>query len=114
MTITLPLRTYSLANQREHWAKKAKRTKAERKAAYMACPRVSLPCIVTLTRIAPRELDTDNLTGALKAVRDGVADRLGIDDADRRVWWMYAQRSDAPKTYGVEIHIQRKRDNGEE
>lgn len=43
--------------------------------------------VVLLTRVAPRELDSDNLQGALKHVRDGVADALGVDDRDERVTW---------------------------
>lgn len=46
---------------------------------------------VTLVRVAARALDDDNLRGALKAVRDGVADALGIDDRDPRVTWSYRQ-----------------------
>lgn len=52
---------------------------------------MSLPCVVRLTRLSPGTLDDDNLRGALKAVRDGVADRLGVDDRDPRVTWEYAQ-----------------------
>jgi hypothetical protein len=60
---------------------------------------------VELTRIAPRALDDDNLRGALKAVRDGVADVLGIDDRDPRVVWDYEQAHGAPREYGVKIVI---------
>jgi hypothetical protein len=42
------------------------------------------PCTVVLKRCAPsRGLDDDNLTGSLKAVRDAVAEWLGVDDRDR-------------------------------
>lgn len=58
--------------------------------------------IVTLTRVGPRTLDTDNLAGALKGVRDGVADALGIDDGDPRITWCYDQRKG---TYGVQIDV---------
>jgi hypothetical protein len=95
MTVTYACRTVSEANRREHWAPRAKRTKAHREAAMLVtrsrllCP---LPIVVTLTRIAPRALDDDNLRGALKATRDGVADAFGVDDRDPRVVWQYGQR----------------------
>lgn len=91
MRIELPIATVSEANRRDHWTVKAKRVKAHRNAAWALCPVYPLPCIVTLTRIAPRALDDDNLRSATKAARDGIADRLGIDDRDPRVEWRYAQ-----------------------
>lgn len=60
---------------------------------------------MTLTRIAPRELDGDNLQSSLKACRDGVADWLGVDDRDPRVTWSYAQRRGAPHYYAVEVQV---------
>jgi len=56
---------------------------------------------VKLTRLSPGSLDDDNLRGALKTVRDQVADQLGIDD--RAPIWDYDQRRS--KGYGVEIEI---------
>ncbi len=65
------------------------------------------PVVVTLTRIAPHELDDDNLAFAFKAMRDGVADALGVRDRDPRVSWRYAQRKPkTPRTYGVEITVE--------
>ena len=64
-----------------------------------------LPLEVELVRVAPRRLDSDNLTSSLKAVRDGVADWLGVDDGDERVLWRYRQRKGAPRQYLVEIAV---------
>lgn len=50
-------------------------------------------------------LDDDNLAGSAKSLRDGIADRLQIDDRDPRVQWKYAQRKGEPKQYAVEIEI---------
>lgn len=83
----VPLRTVPGMNVREHWAARSKRVKGERECTTwllktMAKP--ALPLIVTLTRVAPSNgLDDDNLTGALKGVRDAVAHWLGVDDKDR-------------------------------
>lgn len=101
ITLVLPLRIVSTPNLREHWGARARRARTHRRAA-LAVPRHPLPCVVHLTRIAPRELDTDNLVAAFKALRDGIADRLGIADDDERVTWLYAQRKGP---YGVEVSI---------
>lgn len=43
---------------------------------------------VLLTRISPKAFDDDNTTAALKSIRDGMAERWGIDDADERITWV--------------------------
>ena len=105
MKVTLPLHTVSVANLREHWRVKARRAKEQRLVAFLQCHDHPLPCVVTLTRIAPRSLDGDNLQASFKHVRDGVADRLGIKDNDPRVEWRYGQRKGLPKEYAVEVNI---------
>jgi hypothetical protein len=53
-----------------------------------------LPCTVTLTRIAVRTLDDDNVATAFKRCRDGVAKALGVDDRHREiVRYEYAQET---------------------
>ena len=101
-TFTLPMALPSVANLREHWTAKAKRTKAQRSAVLLAMPTRKLArernwlaingkVVVSLTRISPRELDDDNLASAFKGIRDQVAAQLGLDDRDKRVAWVYAQ-----------------------
>jgi hypothetical protein len=102
--VTLPLKIESVANKREHWAVRAKRSKAHRKAAIII-PKFPLPCQVVLVRIAPRELDTDNLQSGFKALRDGIADRLGVKDNDPRVEWIYEQKRGAPREYKVDVSL---------
>lgn len=110
-TVQIGIRAVSLTNQREHWAKRAKRAKEHRAAAHyqMRAHRVKceLPCVITLTRLAPRPLDDDNLRGALKSVRDGIADWAGVDDRDPAIKWEYGQgkaEKGAP-SYGVLVSI---------
>lgn len=103
ITVHLPIKTVSEANRRDHFMVRARRVKEQRRTAAMLVPRFGLPCVVTLVRIGPKALDTDNLAGALKAVRDGVADRLGIQDNDPRVVWKYGQKRGE---YGVEITLE--------
>ncbi len=91
------LHTVSEANARGHWAKHAKRAKEQRGFVRLLLDaRLGrapvLPLTVTLTRYAPSSgLDDDNLRGALKAARDGVADWLGINDRNPSVTWAYGQ-----------------------
>jgi hypothetical protein len=112
MTVTLPIRLLSEANVRQHWAEKARRARAQRLATWGAVRaagpgRLRWPLDVTITRVAPRALDDDNLRGACKAVRDGIADALGLpSDRDPRVTWLYAQeKSTRPGEYAVRITI---------
>ena len=115
MIITIPLKTWSEANTRVHWGTRACRAGKQRGtarlyvAAEMASATADTPTlngariVITLTRIAPRKLDSDNLCGALKAVRDGIADALGINDGSERVEWKYSQE---PGRHAVRIEIE--------
>lgn len=109
MIVTIPVRAVSLANVREHWRRRSDRARAHRSTAILslraAKVEASMPCTVLLTRVAPRALDDDNLRGALKSVRDGVADWLGVDDRDPRVTWEYGQRKGPVKFYAVDVEV---------
>lgn len=112
MVVTLPIKIESTANKREHWAARAARAKshrvqawAELRYAYDSAPRLLGPVVVTLTRVATRDLDSDNLAIGFKSVRDGVADWLGVNDNDKRIEWRYAQERGAPKEYACRIEI---------
>lgn len=112
--VSLPLKTRSLLNLREHWASRARRTKAHRAATILAL-RCEDPggwattdagsvIVVTLVRYG-RRLDDDNLRGALKAVRDGVAEWAGIDDGSPRWRWEYVQGKPGKLGERVEVWI---------
>ena len=107
ISFSLPLRTFSTLNQREHWAKRAKRVKSERATAFMLTPNgLQLPLVIRLVRIAPRPLDShDNLASSMKGVVDGIADRLGIKDNDERVHWFYSQSKGKPREYAVKVEV---------
>ncbi len=110
----LQLRTQGPNGSHGHWSTLARRRKAERRTAATLCPAHALPATVTLTRLSAGELDDDNLRGALKGVRDGVADRLGVDDRDPRVTWRYAQARCPRGQYGVRIDIRPQGPNEDE
>lgn len=110
LTLNLPIRIESVANLREHWRRRAKRSQLQREAAHYQLRALTdqpplPPVTVTLTRIGPRPLDDDNLAGGFKAVRDGVADWLMVDDGSPLITWRYAQERGAPKTYACRIEV---------
>ena len=106
LILAIPMKLPSVANQRIHWATKARQVKAQRQAVEFAWLTMAdrytweirfdrflqgSGIEVTLTRIAPRALDSDNLASAFKAIRDEVAKRLWVNDNDPRVTWSYGQ-----------------------
>jgi hypothetical protein len=109
--IVLPVRTVGGLNAREHWRARAARVKKERGGAFLvvrmgACYPDSLPVVVTLTRLSAGTLDSDNLQGAMKAIRDGVADAYGVADNDPLITWKYEQERCARGNYGVRIEVE--------
>lgn len=107
--ITLPIKTVAGLNAREHWRKRSARVKGERTAACMGVKslrgRPLLPVVVTIVRLSAGTLDDDNLQGAAKAIRDGVADAYGIADNDPRIRWHYGQERCPRGQYGVRIAL---------
>ncbi len=120
VTTTLPIYARSEANNRDNRRKKAARVKEQRGVVRAmihghACRVLQMARVfnpnpvfdVSLTRIRRRSakpLDDDNLRTSLKAVRDGVADALGIDDGDtKRLRFTYAQEPGSD--FGVRIQI---------
>jgi hypothetical protein len=95
-------------NSRDHHMVKAHRAKKEREWALLKLQSKGrppeLPVTVELTRHAARLLDDDNAVAAMKSVRDGVADWLGVDDRDDRITWVVKQRK-APKHPGTMILV---------
>lgn len=111
----LPIKTVSEANSSEHWSKKHKRHKAQKKAIWWAFKRDGTnchpPCNVKLTRISSRFLDVgDNLPCSMKYIRDAIAEELtgikiaGRADDDERITWEYAQEKGSPQSIKVEIY----------
>jgi hypothetical protein len=112
ITAYVPIRIESSLNLREHWRKRANRNTSHRASTWFALKAAAkfdpsiLPCVVTITRIAPRCLDDDNAVGGAKSCRDAIADWLGVDDADPSVQWRYAQERGKPHEYAARITIE--------
>lgn len=106
----IAIRTPSVANLREHHHARARRAKAQRAQAFLEMrtwlgwKKPELPIVITITRSSPKNiLDDDNLGHALKSFRDGIADFLGVDDADPRVRYRYAQVKGPP---GLQLSLE--------
>lgn len=106
-----PIKTVSEANQRDHWTVKNKRKKAQQAeidAEFLKAlnhRKIQLPCLVKFTRYGPRALDTDNLSGAFKGIRDSIAARIGVDDGSELIKFEYHQIPIRERTYGVKVEI---------
>ena len=101
----IPLRLSNGLNAREHHFVRAKRVRAERIAvAWMLKGKPpAAPLIVTMTRIAPSAgLDSDNLISSCKALRDQIAQWLGVDDKCPSVQYVCQQRR-GPWAVGIQI-----------
>lgn len=107
----MPQRVISEANTHTHWTDRAKRAARQKEMTLLMMrgfhPPITLPATVTLVRYGPGRLDDDNLEGAFKAVRDGVAEFVGVDDGDERWTWLYDQHE--AKFYGVRVVIEEVR-----
>ena len=108
VTFLVRVATVSEANAHEHYRVRVERAKKQRTTAALSA-RASvvrspvLPLRIHMVRIAPRSLDSDNLAGSQKHVRDGLADWLGIKDNDPRVEWTYGQEKGPAGATRVEI-----------
>lgn len=111
LAFDVPVLLISSPNRREHWAARARRMKDQRQATVMAWmgsgrPRPSYPARVTITRIGPGTLDSDNLVASAKAVRDELAECFGLrDDAGPEITWVVEQVQDG-KTAGTQVLIE--------
>ena len=110
-----PIKTISEANVMEHWTKRHKRHKQQLLVLNSFLSKIpksyNFPIKIIITRIAPRELDSDNLTISVKFIRDRLADFLipnlakGQADSDKRLEWVYNQSKGQPKEYAIKITI---------
>lgn len=113
--IELPIKIISESNVCEHWAVKGKRHSLQKKAIRLVLLNRNLkpPCIVTITRIAPRNLDEhDNLRSSFKWVVDAIAASLTADlvpgraDGHTMIKWAYSQERRKPREYAIRIRIE--------
>lgn len=107
IVLQLPIKTVSESNSSEHWSTKHKRHKNQKKWVRIVWykegkPKIDLPCKVKLTRISPRTLDSDNLQGSLKWIRDAISEIIipntlaGRADDHPEISWEYDQQKGKP------------------
>jgi len=114
VTVEYDLRLRNANGSHGHWSRTAAERKAARTQAWAELRRVMpsgivfvAPITITLTRIARRRFDDDNLVGAMKATRDGVADWLHIDDGSPGLRWVYLhEAAGASGVHRVRIQIE--------
>ncbi len=123
----LPIKTVSEANCSEHWTKKSRRHRQQQhfvRLSYLShVKEISLPCHVTMTRLATRMLDKeDNLPMSMKWIKDELAECIiqpkeqvykdkkgkmrvlkGRCDDDPRIIWHYAQEKNPICSVRIEI-----------
>lgn len=94
--------------RRWHWSKTRKRVakcRANVRLALSPYAPPELPVVVTMTRCSVGTCDDDGAVGAMKSVRDSVADWLSVDDSDPGIKWIVAQRKVKRADVGVVIEI---------
>lgn len=110
IAIELPIKTVAGLNAREHFRVRAKRVRNERGTAHLSVKhkrgKPELPVVVTMVRLSAGSLDDDNLQGAFKAIRDGVADAYGVPDNDPLIAWRYSQERCKRGEFGVRIEVE--------
>jgi hypothetical protein len=112
--VTIPIKTVNESNgQHGHWIEKSRRRREQRKASFDLTRHTLKPAgkfiervTVTMSRMSAGTLDDDNLRVALKSVRDGIADALGMADNDPRITWAYGQERCKRGEFGVRIRIE--------
>ncbi len=105
--IEIPLVVISELNVREHWRKGHLRHKGQKFLVANALKNENIPQMtpvnITMTRIGKKKLDSDNLQGAFKYVRDAIAEYFfpglaaGRADDNEDLTWRYAQEIGEPK-----------------
>lgn len=126
--LLIPVRTISESNCSEHWTTKSKRHKLQKKMVWaiwnQVRPNITLPCLIKLSRIAPRLLDdSDNLPISMKWIKDALCAKifpekivfvreknrsyqnLGFTDDSKEITWEYSQIKGDVREYAVRVEI---------
>lgn len=113
LTFDIPLNLARGLNNRGHWTVTARKAKQERELTHWVTASelrrsgfvLTRQMTVTMTRISAGTLDDDNLAGACKHVRDGIADAFGVPDNDPRIVWRCQQEKCKRGQHGVRVDI---------
>lgn len=113
LVVRLPIETIVEANAaRQHGVRAhMRRKKSQRATAWAHCrsamfPPPALPVVAVMIRASSGMPDEDNLPSATKAVRDGIADWLCVDDGDvASITWIYRSIRGARATHPVTLEL---------
>ena len=113
LTFDLPLNLGAGLNNRGHWSAASRRAKQERELTHWVTASelrrsgflLRPGAVITMTRVSAGTLDDDNLQGACKHVRDGIADAFGVPDNDPRIEWRCQQEKCKRGQHGVRVDI---------
>lgn len=114
--VTVPgVAVVSEANRRDHWAVKRKRARLQQEATFLALAglgkdardtlRAAKKVRVTFVRIGGKKLDSDNLVGAFKAIRDALAKFLRVDDGSNKLEWEWPVQEGGQRGFRIELRI---------
>lgn len=114
--VTVPgVAVVSEANRRDHWAVNRKRARLQQEATLLALAGLGKDARDTLrgakrvrvrfVRIGGKKLDSDNLVGAFKAIRDALAKWLRIDDGSDRLDWDWPVQESGQRGFRIELRI---------
>lgn len=114
MQLKIPNLKLDSLNTHDHWTKLHSKNKKQRTILqwYLkTIERPSLPIIVSMCRVAPRQFDYVNLVGSMKHIQDVLADWLipglaaGRADGDKRISWEFCQRKGNPRETALLIEF---------
>jgi len=101
------------ANCRDHWAVKRRRILAQQAATLTALValgrdvrdrmRAARTVTVRFVRIGGKWMDSDNLVGGFKAIRDALAMWLLVDDGSDRLRWEWPAQEGGERGFRVEL-----------
>ena len=115
LQVEFPKALFISANDRLHWAEKAKRTKDIRTLAMLAARErdpAPIPCLVDVTIHRPKGgtlRDAENSAPTVKACLDGLRDAQVLAEDDRKhvvaITYRIAPKNRADDRYGIEINF---------
>ena len=94
IVVVLPLHLAPVGNRREHPLTRARRTRREINAVLKGLvghKPPPLPVVFDLCRTGWNALDPDGLVASMKAPIDALAEWLGVNDRNRRLYWRLSQ-----------------------
>lgn len=114
--IKIPHKTTPLSNRaHQHWRKIHRIAQVDREVMRLCWMHAGRPvpprwpCVIIFRRLSPGVLDSDNLPTCFKAMRDELAELIGLgNDAGPEVEWRYEQtrvRRGQPITCEVEMFL---------